>query len=160
MKRSNIKSCVLNCKKRRRAMGEKSIEMKRVVMVKAIVTQAFKDNLVAELERAVKNIDRQSKEMSRQADTYMTELNENGLFDQSNAFKGQLSEEKGRQQAAKADLLAKIQEAQRLVLNSEFVQGPLEGPVTVSVGDNLYKKIGAAEIVVKDGVTVEIRNAE
>jgi hypothetical protein len=76
------------------------------------------------------------------------------------AFKHQLDEEKGRQTAAKADLNAKIEEAKKLVLNTEFVQGPLEGPIKVKVGDNLYKKIGAAEIIVKDGVIQDIRNAE
>ena len=54
----------------------------------------------------------------------------------------------------------RIDEAKKLVLNTEFIQGPLEGPVTVKSGDNLYKKIGAAEILVKDGVVQEIRNAE
>jgi len=30
----------------------------------------------------------------------------------------------------------------------------------VKAGDNLYKKIGAAEVLVKDGIVQEIRNAE
>jgi hypothetical protein len=73
------------------------------------------------------------------------------------AFKHQVDEEKSRQAAAKADLLMKIEEAKKLQIGSEFVQGPLEGPVVVSIGDNLYKKVGGAEIVVKDGVIQEIR---
>jgi esterase/lipase len=124
-------------------MAEKSIELKRVVMVKAVVTQAFKDNLIKELERAVKNLDTQSQQMDFQAKTYMEDL-----------------KKKGRLAAAKADLMTKIEEAKKLVLNTEFIQGPLEGPVTVKTGDNLYKKIGAAEILVKDGMIQEIRNAE
>ena len=40
-------------------MEEKSLELKRVVMVKAIVTEAFKQNLVKELERAFGNLDAQ-----------------------------------------------------------------------------------------------------
>lgn len=141
-------------------MAEKSIELKRVVMVKAVVTEAFKDNLMKELERAVKNLDTQAQQMDFQAKSYMDDLKKKGMISQMTAFKHQLDEEKGRQAAAKADLQAKIEEAKKLVLNTEFIQGPLEGPITVKAGDNLYKKIGAAEILVKDGVVQEIRNAE
>jgi uncharacterized protein YydD (DUF2326 family) len=141
-------------------MAEKSIELKRVVMVKAIVTEAFKDNLIKELERAIKNIDAQSQQMDFQAKSYMEDLKKKGMISQMTAFKHQLDEEKGRQTAARADLQMKIEEAKKLALNTEFIQGPLEGPVVVKTGDNLYKKIGAAEILVKDGVVQEIRNAE
>ena len=64
---------------------------------------------------------------------------------------------KRRQTAAKSDLMMKIEEAKRLQIGTEFVQGPLEGPVHVSIGDNLYKKVGGAEIIVKDGIIQEIR---
>ena len=141
-------------------MAEKLIELKRVVMVKAVVTEAFKDNLIKELERAIKNLDTQAQQMDFQAKTYMEDLKKKGMVSQMTAFKHQLDEEKGRQAAARADLQAKIEEAKKLVLNTEFIQGPLEGPVNVKAGDNLYKKIGAAEILVKDGVIQEIRNAE
>jgi hypothetical protein len=125
-----------------------------------VVTQAFKDNLMKELDRAIKNLDTQGQQMDFQAKTYMEDLKKKGMISQMTAFKHQLEEEKGRQAAAKADLQSKIEEAKKLVLNTEFIQGPLEGPVTVKMGDNLYKKIGAAEILVKDGVVQEIRNAE
>lgn len=141
-------------------MAEKAIELKRVVMVKAIVTEAFKDNLVKELDRAIKNLDTQAQQMDLQAKSYMEDLKKKGMVSQMTAFKHQLDEEKGRQAAARADLLAKVEEARKLVLNTEFIQGPLEGPITVKAGDNLYKKIGAAEIVVKDGVVQDIRNAD
>jgi hypothetical protein len=141
-------------------MAEKSLELKRVVMVKALVTEAFKDNLVKELERAVKNLDTQVQQMDFQAKSHMEDLKKKGMISQMTSFKRQLEEEKGRQAAAKADLQMKIEEAKKLVLNSEFIQGPLEGPVMVKSGDNLYKKIGAAEILVKDGIIQEIRNAE
>ena len=141
-------------------MAEKSIELKRVVMVKAVVTEAFKDNLVKELERAVKNLEAQAQQMDFQGKSYMEDLKKKGMISQMTAFKHQLDEEKGRQAAAKADLMSKVEEAKKLVLNTEFIQGPLEGPITVKAGDNLYKKIGAAEILVKDGVIQDIRNAE
>jgi len=133
------------------------IELKRVVMVKAIVTEAFKQNLVKELERAVTNIDGQLSQMEERGKNYLEDLKKKGLMQKAAAFRHQIDDERGRQSAARSDLLMKIEEAKNLQLGSEFVQGPLEGPVTVKMGENLYKKIGGAEIVVKDGIIQEIR---
>jgi hypothetical protein len=136
---------------------KKSVELKRVVMVKAIVTDAFKQNLVRELERAVANIDNQSAQIDARGKSYLENLKKKGLNQRAAAFKHQMSEEKSKQAAAKSDLLMKIEEAKKLKVGSEFVQGPLEGPVIVGIGDNLYKKVGGAEIIVKDGIIQEIR---
>ncbi|MFA6170153.1 MAG: YlqD family protein [Candidatus Margulisiibacteriota bacterium] len=135
------------------------IELKRVVMVKAIVTEAFKQNLIKELERAIANLEGQLGQMEGQSKAYLEDLKKKGLMQKAAAFKHQLDEERNRQSASKADLMMKIEEAKRLQVGSEFVQGPLEGPVNVGVGDNLYKKVGGAEIIVKDGVVQEIRGA-
>jgi signal transduction histidine kinase len=121
------------------------------------VTEAFKQNLVRELERAVANLDTQLTQMETQSKSYLEDLKKKGLMQKAAAFKQQFEEEKARQAAAKSDLLMKIEEAKRLQIGSEFVQGPLEGPIHVGVGDNLYKKIGGAEILVKDGIIQEIR---
>lgn len=141
-------------------MADQTLELKRIVMVKAVVTEAFKENLIKELERASKNLDLQSQQMENQSQAYMEDLKKKGQVQQLTTFKSQLANEKAKVSASKADLMSKIDEAKALVLGSEFVQGPLEGPVNVTVGDNLYKKVGAAEILVKDGVIVEIRNVE
>jgi len=140
--------------------GVKSIELKRVVMVKAIVTEAFKENLVRELERAVKNLDVELQRMEFQGKKYLEDLKKKGMGQQFNAFKQQLTNERTRQSAAKSDLLAKIEQAKALELNTEFIQGPIEGPVEVALGDNLYKKVGAAEVIVKDGIVQEIRGVD
>ncbi|OGC16054.1 hypothetical protein A3J90_03255 [candidate division WOR-1 bacterium RIFOXYC2_FULL_37_10] len=142
------------------AEQEKKVELKRVVMVKAIVTEAFKDNLIKELDRAVKNIERQEEQMTEQSKAHMDALKQKGATQQAVAFKNQFQSEKARIAAAKTDLLMKIEEAKKLTINSEFVQGPLEGPVVVGLGDNLYKKVGGAEIIVKDGIIEEIRGID
>jgi len=136
------------------------IELKRVVMVKALVTEAFKDNLIKELERAIKNMEGQVSQMDIQGRTYLEDLKKKGLMQKAAAFKHQMDEERNRQAAAKSDLLMKIEEAKKLAIDSEFVQGPLEGPVKISIGDNLYKKVGGAEILVKDGIVQEIRGLD
>lgn len=137
-----------------------SLELKRVVMVKAIVTEAFKQNLVKELERAIGNIDHQLNNMESQSKAYLQDLKKRGLTQKAAAFKRQFEEERARQSQAKSDLTMKTEEAKRLTIGSEFVQGPLEGPVEISIGDNLYKKVGGAEVIVKDGIIEEIRGVD
>ena len=137
-----------------------SLELKRIVMVKAIVTEAFKDNLLRELERALGNLDLQGQQLETQSKQYAADLKKRGLAQQLSTFRKQYQDEQSRQSAAKADLQRKIQEARNLVVGTEFVQGPLEGPVTVKSGDNLYKKVGGAEIIVKDGIIQEIRGLD
>jgi hypothetical protein len=137
-----------------------NIELKRVVMVKAIVTEAFKENLIKELDRAAKNLEAQASQMEMQGKNYLEDLKKKGLMQKAAAFKHQLDDERARQAAGKSDLMMKIEESKRLEIGTEFVQGPLEGPVKVGIGDNLYKKVGGAEIIVKDGIIQEIRGAE
>jgi len=141
-------------------MGEVTLELKRIVMVKAVVTEAFKDNLIKELERAIKNMDLQAQQIENQSKTYLEDLKKKGMMQQMTTFRNQLNDERARMTASKNDLMMKIEEAKKLVLGTEFIQGPLEGPVNVKAGDNLYRKVGAAEILVKDGVIQEIRNVE
>jgi hypothetical protein len=137
-----------------------SVELKRIVMVKAIVTEALKENLNKEIDRAIQGVEAQAAQTEMQSAAYLDELKQKGLVQKATAFKHQLDEERARQGAAKADLLMKKEEVLKLQLGSEFAQGPLEGPVTVRVGDNLFAKIGGAEVVVVDGLIREIRGAE
>jgi YlqD protein len=76
---------------------------------------------------------------------------------QTRNLRAQLELERQRQEATKAELQARLREAQDLELNSEFTQGTIEGMVEVAVGDNLFDKISRTEIIVKDGIVLEIR---
>jgi len=130
------------------------ITVTRPVVIKTVVTESFKRLYVQDLEDAIKRVDA----VVQQIDTQIrrTEL-ERQLSPQSRAVRQQLELERARQEATKAELSMRLREAQDLVLNSEFPQGTLESLVEVSVGDNLFNKIGRAEVVVKDGIILEIR---
>ncbi|MBP7497558.1 MAG: hypothetical protein KA792_07855 [Bacteroidales bacterium] len=136
---------------------EKTIELKRVIMVKAIVTPDFKFNLVKELEKSVNNLNLQIETIDKQSESYIKMLSDSGRIDEISVLKHKLAEEKSRIMISKNELHDKINEAKNLQLGTEFIQGPLEGPVNVKVGDNLYAKVGAAEIIVKDGIIIDIK---
>jgi hypothetical protein len=132
-----------------------SITVQRPVLIKTIVTEAFKRLYIADLEDAIKRVDALVQQIDVQARRF--ELERQITPQQSRNLRAQLDIERQRQEAARMEFQARLREAQDLQLNSEFTQGTIEGTVEVSVGDNLFDKISRTEIVVKDGIVLEIR---
>jgi len=133
-----------------------SITVQRPVLIKAIVTEGFKRLYMSDLEDAIKRIDATVQQIDVQSRRFDLERQ---VSPQSRALRQQLDLERARQEATRAELQARLREAQELQLNSEFTQGTIDGMVEVSVGDNLFDKISRTEIIVKDGIILEIRDA-
>lgn len=126
----------------------------RPVVVKAIVTDAFKRQYISELEETVKRLDAVISQIETQI--RRTEL-ERQITPQSRAFRQQLEVERSRQEAARLELQARLREAEALELNAEFSQGTVESLVELSVGDNFFTRLARAEVIIKDGIVIEIR---
>ncbi len=131
------------------------ITVQRPVIIKAIVTEAFKRLYMADLEDAIKRVDAIMQQIDVQARRF--ELERQVTPQQSRNLRAQLELERQRQEGTKIELQTRLREAQDLELNSEFTQGTIEGTVEVAVGDNLFDKISRTEIIVKDGIVLEIR---
>ena len=130
------------------------ITVVRQVVVKAIVTETFKKQYLSELEDTVRRLDA----MVTQIDTQIrrSEL-ERLITPQARAIRQQLELERARQEATRAELQARLREVEALELNAEFPQGTVESFTEVNIGDNLFQKLGRTEIVVKDGIIIEVR---
>ena len=125
---------------------KQQIILKRQVLTKAYVTPKFKKFLENEL---IQNV----KQFKQKLGDIVVQLN--SLDESSPAFQ-ELQKEKIEAQAyidSEADQKKFIND---LEPNSLYSQGPVDGFVTVSVGDNLYSKLGGVEIIVKDGVVQKI----
>jgi hypothetical protein len=133
-----------------------SITVQRPVVIKAIVTEAFKRLYIADLEEAIKRVDAIIQQIDVQSRRFELERQ---VTPQTRNIRAQLEMERQRQEATRMELQARLREAQDLQLNSEFTQGTIEGTVDVSVGDNLFDKISRTEVIVKDGIVLEIREA-
>ncbi len=131
-----------------------AITVARPVVIKAIVTESFKRLYTQELQSAIGRVE----ELVGQLDAQIrrTEL-ERQITPQARAIRQQLELERARQEAGRAELGARLREAEGLELNSEFPQGTIDSFTEVKIGDNLFQKIGRTEIVVKDGIIVEVR---
>jgi len=131
-----------------------AITVARPVVIKAVVTDSFKRLYTEELRTAISRVE----ELLGQIDTQIrrTEL-ERQISPQSRAIRQQLEVERARHEATRLELQARLREAEALELNTEFPQGTVESWTEVNVGDNLFQKLGRTEILVKDGIVIEVR---
>jgi len=131
--------------------------IKRQVMLKAVVTEKLKTQLTDEVQAAIQRVVEAQDELERQSRRVMLELQRTDL-NRAMAFRQQLDLEKRKQEDAKAELQEQLKEYQDLPLGEEIVRGSLEGQIELNVGDNLFEKLGQAEILVEDDVVKEVRD--
>jgi hypothetical protein len=127
--------------------------VKRPVILKNIVTKEFKDRLVDELGQALDQIDRWFEQEEFQSRRLISEAEKQG---NSDVVRKELNIERDRQGQIRLDLKRKLDEIIQLDIGSVFTSGTYDAPVKVEVGDNIRSKLAQAEIIVKDGVVVQV----
>jgi hypothetical protein len=135
---------------------KKAVTLKRTVTIKAIVTEDFKKYLTYELQNSIKTLEDKLQQMEIQGKQLIEMLTKQGALDQVGSIRQQMEMERVQQKSAKDELTKRMDEAKNLPLDSEFVQGTIDGFVTIKPGDNLYQKLGAMEIIIKDGIVQDI----
>jgi hypothetical protein len=131
--------------------------IKRTVTVTAIVTEEFKQQLAAELKQAADEQQRRIDQMDFQARRVIADIQKTDLS-QAMSVRQRLEAEKSRQEAIKREFLERVGQVSELEIGSRVPYNAIESSVEVNVGDNLAEKLSGAEIVVKDGVIVEIND--
>ena len=120
------------------------ITLLRPVVVKAIVTETFKELYVRELEEALRRVE----DLLGQVETQIRRMElERQVTPHTRAVRQQLELERQRHEALRAELQERLREARTLELNTEFPQLTVDAQVEVHVGDNLFQKLGRTEIV-------------
>ncbi|KPJ63050.1 hypothetical protein AMK68_04215 [candidate division KD3-62 bacterium DG_56] len=130
--------------------------VKRTVTVTAIVTEEFKQRLAAELKQAADDQQRRIDQMDFQGRRLIADIQKTDLS-QAMGVRQRLETEKSRQEAVKREYLERVGQVSELEIDSRFPYNVVEGFVEVKVGDNLADKLQNAEMVVKDGVIIEVR---
>jgi hypothetical protein len=135
-----------------------ALTVRRSIAVQAIVTEQLKEELKAELEEGVETTQRRIDQMDFQSRRFLADLQRTDLT-QAMSARRQIEAERRRQEAIVEDLRRQLDEAEKLELGTEFPRGTIEGTVEITEGDDLFKKLGGSQIVVKDGIVVEVREA-
>lgn len=132
--------------------------LKRQVLLKAVVTDRLKEELIQSVEEAIARVVEEQDELDRQSRRLMLELQRTDM-NRAMAFRQQLEGEKRKREDLKAALQEQRQAYDALELGTEFERGTLESEVEVNIGDNIQAKLGQAEILVEDDIIKEIRDA-
>ena len=135
-----------------------SVTVKRSIGVQVIVTEAFREELKAELQTAADEAQRRVEQMELQSRRYLADLQRTDLTQAMNARR-QIEAEVRRHEAVRQDIVRQIEETEKLELGSEYSRGTLEGVVELTEGDDLLKRLSGSQVVIKDGVVVEVREA-
>lgn len=132
-----------------------SLIIKRPVVLKNIVTEKFKQQLMEDLSNAVKQIDIRINQMNFQerriSSTDKQQKKEIAMM------REELRQERNRQEQIKNNLQRRLEQIPQLEVGSESVSGNYDAPVKIEVGDNIRTKLFPAEIIVKDGIVVDIK---
>ncbi|PKM89830.1 MAG: hypothetical protein CVU87_04255 [Firmicutes bacterium HGW-Firmicutes-12] len=127
----------------------------RKIKLKTIVTEEFKKQVQQEIQDSVKQIEAEVNYLDQRYKKIITELTIKAS-PQAQGLREQLEWEKKKREEAKAGLLEQMKKLNELEEGTEVIQGETTGPVELKIGDN-WDRINNREIVVKNGIIVEIR---
>jgi hypothetical protein len=139
--------------------------LKRVVNIRAVVTQRWKDEVQQGLQGQINEVDSQLQQLEMQGQRAIADIKQQSLqppgpqvMQQIDNIQLQVNQKKSELLEQKNAVLQQLQEVQMLELNQEVIQGQVESIFQVGVGDNLVAKMNC-EVLLRDGVVMEVRGA-
>ncbi|MCA9813796.1 MAG: YlqD family protein [Cyanobacteriota/Melainabacteria group bacterium] len=141
-----------------------SIQLIRQIAVRAIVTENFKDQVNAEIERNLQQIDAELQQLEFKGKRAIADIekeaqgmdSEEARY-QIESIRQQVEQEKIRLFQLKEEMQGQSQALKELPVGSVVTQFTVENPVEVRIGENIFQRLEGGEILVKDGVIQEIR---
>jgi len=134
------------------------VQVKRNVVVKGIVTPWLKEDLKSKANALIKQTEIEMQTLERQLRQLSVMVP--GQNDaQKNLVRQQLQMELNDRETLVRQLRSDMANIDKLEDGEEVVYAVLEGYVDLQPGDRFEEKVNKAEIVIKDGEVVELRNA-
>jgi YlqD protein len=142
---------------------ESQLLLKRVINIKAVVTQRWKEETQQLLQSQINDLDGQLQQLEIQGQRAISDIQKQNLqppspqvIQQIESINMQVNQQKSQLLEQKNMTLQQLQQVQFIDLNQEVNQGQVEGYFSAKLGDNLIAKMNV-EILLHDGVIMEIR---
>ncbi len=132
-----------------------AVIVKRPVILKNIVTAAFKEQLTQELEHTIRQIETWLQQEEFQSRRLIAEAQKRDPR-HVNQLREEIHQEREKQEQVKSNLSQKLAQVKQLEIDTLFTSGTYDAPVKIEVGDDIRAKLSQAEIIVKDGVVVQV----
>ncbi len=137
-----------------------SISLKMPVTIKAKLTEKLREKMIKELDEGISRAQLEVQQIEIQAKRTIqeNEVPEPTVTDiqRLNMIKQHFGEERQKRLDFIAESQQRREDAQKLVLGAEIVQGTLERQVEVHVGDDM-RELMNVEVLVEDDKIVAIR---
>lgn len=133
-----------------------TIDIKRPVVVKVIMTEEFRKQLIQEARDTIARIEENLQHMEKEARKQIQAI-EITNPQQASILTQQMETEKERLIRMRGELDWRIKEVEGVQVGAELPFRIFEGSVELKVGDNFLEKMSQAEVVLKDWQVVEIR---
>ncbi|NQY73767.1 MAG: hypothetical protein HRT90_03295 [Candidatus Margulisbacteria bacterium] len=137
-------------------MMAKSVTLKRSVTIYAVVTNELKKFLKEDIQNSVSSNKKQLELSEKQYKGVLKTLKGPEAVSSRTALNSQFQHEKNKLELLIKDMQDKLHDVDKLKKDTLFNQGTVDGFVTIKDGDNLYEKLGAMEIIIKDGMVQTI----
>ncbi len=144
-------------------LSNSQLFLKRNVIVKAVVTPRWKEEVQQQLQAQINQLDNQLQQIEIQANRAMSDLQRQSasvgnaqIQQQMETIQSQVNKEQRKLLEQKNQILQNLQQVQTLELETEVTQAQVESFFTVELGENLIKKM-QVEILLRDGIVEEIR---
>ncbi|HOV78558.1 MAG TPA: YlqD family protein [Bacillota bacterium] len=131
------------------------INLIRPVLVKVKVTENYKRTAAAELQDAIRRIERELQHLDFQ-EKRLTAGMEKENREQISFARQHIERERQRKAENRQKLINRLKDLVQLPLDSEVVYGKMESTVELKIGDDWDSVIGT-EIILRDGMVEEIR---
>ncbi|WP_067621342.1 YlqD family protein [Alicyclobacillus acidiphilus] len=132
------------------------MEIRQPVAVKFILTEATKQQIIQEQRRQIEQVINELEQLEIQGKEAIEQaMMQSGELAQQ--VRQQIENEKQVREARREELFQQMQQFQQMELGTEIQNMTVETTVTVNVGDDWSKILLGSEIVVRDGIVVDIR---
>ncbi|WP_245926328.1 YlqD family protein [Sulfoacidibacillus thermotolerans] len=132
------------------------LTIRQPVAVKVILTEETKQNWLAELRRHINSTIAELEELEFRGKQMLREAEKQGEA-AVQAAQQHLENERNQRIARREQLIQQLTQIQQMDLNTEVPNGTLETTADIHIGDSWDKILLGSEIVLKDGIVVEIR---
>ncbi|MEB3166095.1 MAG: YlqD family protein [Cyanobacteriota bacterium] len=142
-----------------------TLNIKRPVTVRAVVTPRWKEDAERELSNAISGVDQQLAQLEQEGQSLIEEIRRQSanpldprVQDQVGSVQQQVAAKRAEFEEQKRQLLEQQRQVRELELEQIVEQGQLESTCDIRVGDNLVEKLQVA-VLVRDGVIEAIEGA-
>ena len=134
-----------------------TLSLIRPVLVKVIVTENYKMNAMTDLQEAARQVELKLQHLDYQEKHLLAELTKKNPAGVP-AARQQIQQERWQYEEKKREVIRRLQEIDGMTLGTEVVYGQMESLTEIKEGD-LWQPVLGAEIILRDGVIIEIRKS-